>query len=50
MQLAKPVYDAKRRILLAEGHAFHEYAQICAVANMYDHLITDDRLPPHEAQ
>ncbi|WP_373229173.1 HD-GYP domain-containing protein [Cohnella sp.] len=31
------------------GKEFHEYAQICAVANLYDHLITDDRMPPHEA-
>ncbi len=31
------------------GKEFHEYAQICAVANLYDHLITDDRMSPHEA-
>lgn len=31
------------------GHAFHEFAQLCAVANMYDHLISDERMPPHEA-
>jgi putative nucleotidyltransferase with HDIG domain len=31
------------------GSSFHEFAQICAVANMYDHLISDEQMPPHEA-
>ena len=28
---------------------FHEFAQVCAVANMYDHLVSDEQMPPHEA-
>lgn len=31
------------------GKEFQEFAQICAVANLYDHLITDMRIAPHEA-
>jgi putative nucleotidyltransferase with HDIG domain len=31
------------------GNAFHEFAQVCAVANMYDHLVSDEQMPPHEA-
>ncbi|MGG0718112.1 HD domain-containing phosphohydrolase [Robertmurraya massiliosenegalensis] len=27
----------------------HEFAQICALANVYDNAISKDRLPPHEA-
>lgn len=32
-----------------KGNALHEYAQICALANMYDHLISDENVPPYEA-
>ncbi|MEB3102840.1 HD-GYP domain-containing protein [Ferviditalea candida] len=31
------------------GKEIHEYAQVCAVANRYDHLTTDERMQPHEA-
>lgn len=32
-----------------KGNDLHEYAQICALANMYDHLISDEGISPHEA-
>lgn len=41
--------DGKGYPRTVSGNAFHEYAQICAVANMYDHLISDEQMPPHEA-
>ena len=31
------------------GNLFHEFAQVCAVANLYDHLVCNEQLPPHEA-
>lgn len=31
------------------GSAFHEYAQICGVCNMYENLISEEDMPPHEA-
>ncbi|MEB3100078.1 HD-GYP domain-containing protein [Ferviditalea candida] len=33
-----------------KGEAFHPYAQICSLANRYEHLISDDNcVQPHEA-
>ncbi|CAN7763978.1 HD domain-containing protein [Paenibacillus sp. LjRoot153] len=32
-----------------EGQAVHDYAQICALANLYDNLISDEEFSPHEA-
>lgn len=33
-----------------KGEAFHPYAQICSLANQYEHLISDDNsVQPHEA-
>lgn len=32
-----------------QGDNVHDYAQICALANMYDHLISDEHESPHEA-
>ncbi|MFC5471719.1 HD-GYP domain-containing protein [Cohnella suwonensis] len=31
------------------GKEIHEYAQVCAVADLYDHLIADEGTAPHEA-
>lgn len=41
--------DGKGYPRSVSGNAFHEFAQICAVANLYDHMISDERVPPHEA-
>ncbi|MFC4779465.1 HD-GYP domain-containing protein [Paenibacillus sp. GCM10023252] len=32
-----------------QGDQVHRYAQICALCNLYDHLITDEGVQPHEA-
>lgn len=32
-----------------QGNAFLEYAQICSLANLYDHLISEDGMPSHLA-
>jgi putative nucleotidyltransferase with HDIG domain len=31
------------------GNSFLEYAQICSIANEYEHLVSDDQMEPYEA-
>lgn len=30
------------------GRAFHLFAQICAIANTYENMVTREKIPPHE--
>lgn len=31
-----------------DGTEIHEFAQICAITNFYDHQLSDSKMPPHE--
>jgi putative nucleotidyltransferase with HDIG domain len=31
------------------GEQIHEFAQICSISNVYEHMISEEHLPPHEA-